>query len=51
MHYLLGLAGAGWFVYAACFTSFFTPGLVALCAYGTCVAVTQLVLLMPGEQV
>jgi hypothetical protein len=51
MLYLLGLAGVGWFVYAAVFSSFFTPGVVALCIYGTCVAVTQLIMLSPGEQV
>jgi hypothetical protein len=50
MLYLLGLAGVGWFVYAAFFSSFFTPGVIALCIYGTCVAVTQLIMLSPGEK-
>jgi hypothetical protein len=51
MLYLLGLAGIGWFVYAACFSSFFTPAVIALCIYGTCVAVAQLILLSPGEKI
>jgi len=51
MGYLLGLAGIVWFVYAACFTSFFTPGVIALFAYGTCVVLTQLILLAPATEV
>lgn len=51
MLYVLGLAGLCWLVYATMFTAFFTPGVVALCAYGTCVAVSQLVLFMPGRKI
>lgn len=50
MLYLLGLAGVCWFVYAACFTSFFTPAVIAVCLYATCVALVQLVLLAPSGE-
>jgi hypothetical protein len=44
MGYIFGLAGLAWFVYAALFSSMFTPELVAVSLYLTGYVVAMVIL-------